>query len=93
MKDNLVEITDLSNSDYEQLNKEIKNVAKGFKEITKADKLNIATIGNIVSQLHIHIVARYKTDKLFPKPVWGCEFVPYSEENMNIIATKLRMTV
>jgi diadenosine tetraphosphate (Ap4A) HIT family hydrolase len=93
MKKNLVEITDLSDSDYNQLNKEIKNIAKSLKEITKADKLNIATIGNVVSQLHIHIIARYKSDKLFPKPVWGCEFTPYSEDSMNIIITKLKMTV
>ena len=93
MKNNLVEITELSDNDYDQLNKEIKNIAKSFKALTKADKLNIATLGNVVSQLHIHIIARYKTDKLFPKPVWGYEFVPYSDENMNVMTTKLRMTI
>jgi len=90
MKNNLVEITDLSDSDYNQLNEEIKNIAKNFKEITKADKLNIATIGNVVSQLHMHIIARYKNDKLFPKPVWGCEFIPYSEDDLNIMIIKLK---
>lgn len=93
MKNNLVEITELSDSDYDQLNKEIINVAKNFKVITKADKLNIATIGNVVSQLHVHIIARYKTDKLFPKPVWGCEFAPYSDESMNVMTNKLRMSI
>ena len=92
MQNNLVEITDLADSDYNQLNKEIKNTAKNFKDITKADKLNIATIGNVVPQLHIHIIARYKTDKLFPKPVWGYDFIPYAEDDMNIMITKLKMT-
>ena len=92
MQNNLVEITDLADSDYNQLNKEIKNTAKNFKDITKADKLNIATIGNVVPQLHIHIIARYKTDKLFPKPVWGYHFIPYAEDDMNIMITKLKMT-
>ena len=41
------------------------------KEVTRCDKLNIAAIGNIVPQLHIHIVARRKDDPLWPKPVWG----------------------
>lgn len=83
MKNNLVEITDLSDDEYNQMNREIKSIAAKFKETTRADKLNIATIGNVVSQLHIHVIARYKTDKLFPKPVWGCEFIPYSKGSMN----------
>ena len=70
---NLTEITDLSDKAYDLLNKEIKIVAKALQH-----KLNIATLGNVVSQLHVHIIARYTKDKLFPKPVWGCEFTPYS---------------
>ena len=56
MKNNLIEITDLSDDEYNQMNSEIKNISLKFKEATGADKLNIATIGNIVSQLHIHII-------------------------------------
>ena len=83
MKNNLVEITDLSDDEYVQMNNEIKNIAAKFKEITTADKLNIASIGNVVSQLHIHIIARYANDKLFPKPVWGSELVAYSKDELN----------
>ena len=88
MKNNIIEITDLSDDEYYQMNIEIKNIAKQFKKSTSADKLNIATIGNVVSQLHIHVIARYKTDKLFPKPVWGYDFIPYAEDDMNIMITK-----
>ena len=46
-------------------------MASALKEIAACDKLNVAAIGNIVPQLHIHIVARRKDDPLWPKPVWG----------------------
>ena len=74
---NLVEITDLSDINYKLLNKEIKLVATALQKAISPDRLNIATIGNVVSQLHFHIIARYKNDKLFPKPVWGYEFTNY----------------
>lgn len=90
MKNNLVEITDLSDDEYVQMNNEIKNIAAKFKEIMKADKLNIASIGNVVSQLHIHIIARYTNDKLFPKPVWGSELVAYSKDELNKMIDSIR---
>lgn len=90
MKNNLVEITDLSDDEYVQMNHEIKNIAAKFKEIMKADKLNIASIGNVVSQLHIHIIARYANDKLFPKPVWGSELVAYSKDELNKMIDSIR---
>ncbi len=90
MKNNLVEITDLSDDEYVQMNHEIKNIAAKFKEIMKADKLNIASIGNVVSQLHIHIIARYANDKLFPKTVWGSELVAYSKDELNKMIDSIR---
>jgi len=50
---------------------EVSLASRALKEVTQCDKLNIAAIGNIVPQLHIHIVARRKDDALWPKPVWG----------------------
>ena len=75
----IIEITDLNDADYNLLNAETKLVAQALQSESAPDKLNIATLGNVVSQLHIHIIARYKNDKLFPKPVWGCKFTHYSE--------------
>ena len=60
----IIEITDLSDVDYNLLNAEIKLVAQALQNELTPDKLNIATLGNIVSQLHIHIIARYKNDIL-----------------------------
>jgi diadenosine tetraphosphate (Ap4A) HIT family hydrolase len=67
----LVEISDLDAHDRTQLMNEISDVAQALKDITRCDKLNIAAIGNMVSQLHVHIVARRTTDAAWPRPVWG----------------------
>jgi diadenosine tetraphosphate (Ap4A) HIT family hydrolase len=50
---------------------EVSLVSRVLKDITQCDKLNVAAIGNIVPQLHVHIVARRKDDALWPNPVWG----------------------
>lgn len=50
---------------------EISMVSQALKDQTRCDKLNVAAIGNVVPQLHIHIVARRIGDRLWPKPVWG----------------------
>jgi len=47
------------------------NVSKWLKAYTKADKINIAALGNVVSQLHLHIVARHRSDPAWPAPIWG----------------------
>ena len=67
----VTEIADLGTDDAAQLTAEIAQVSRVLKDITHCDKLNIAAIGNIVPQLHVHIVARRKNDPLWPKPIWG----------------------
>jgi diadenosine tetraphosphate (Ap4A) HIT family hydrolase len=66
-----VEILDLDEVERAQLMVEVSRVAQALKEITKPDKLNIAALGNAVPQLHVHVIARRKTDPAWPKPVWG----------------------
>ena len=57
--------------DQAALMDEIAQVSRALKDETHCDKLNVAAIGNVVPQLHIHIVARRRDDPLWPKPVWG----------------------
>jgi diadenosine tetraphosphate (Ap4A) HIT family hydrolase len=64
------EIADLGD-DASLLMDEIAQVSRLLKEVMLCDKLNIAAIGNVVPQLHVHIVARRQDDPLWPKPVWG----------------------
>jgi diadenosine tetraphosphate (Ap4A) HIT family hydrolase len=66
-----VEIIDLDEVEQGQLMTEINRVARAVKEITKCDKLNIAALGNVVPQLHVHIIARRTSDAAWPRPVWG----------------------
>jgi diadenosine tetraphosphate (Ap4A) HIT family hydrolase len=64
------EIIDLGD-EQALLMSEISLVSQALKDETRCDKLNVAAIGNMVPQLHIHIVARRKDDAAWPKPVWG----------------------
>lgn len=65
------EIVDLDAADQRQLMTEIAMVSMALKTITACDKLNVAAIGNMVPQLHVHVVARRRDDPAWPKPVWG----------------------
>ncbi|HEX7883444.1 MAG TPA: HIT family protein [Afipia sp.] len=67
----VVEIIDLGEVEQAQLTTEINRVARALKDITKPDKLNIAALGNVVPQLHVHIIARRTSDAAWPRPVWG----------------------
>lgn len=76
------EIFDLNVDEQLILMKEISVVSKSLKEYTKADKMNIAIFGNKVSQLHVHIIARFKNDRKWPNCIWDNQLtaVPYSSE-------------
>lgn len=65
-----VEIADLD-ADAAVLMDEIVRMSRLLKNVTGCDKINIGAIGNVVPQLHVHIVARRRDDPLWPKPVWG----------------------
>lgn len=67
----IVDIIDLNEVEQAQLMTEISRVARALKNVTECDKLNIAALGNVVPQLHVHIIARRKTDVAWPRPVWG----------------------
>jgi diadenosine tetraphosphate (Ap4A) HIT family hydrolase len=66
-----VEIFDLGDGERAQLMSTLALLAQLLKELTGCDKINIAAIGNMVPQLHVHIVARRRDDDAWPRPVWG----------------------
>ena len=70
-REGAVEIIDLDEVAQAQLMTEVSRVARDLKEITKCDKLNIAALGNLVPQLHVHVIARRSNDAAWPRPVWG----------------------
>ncbi len=70
-KPDLVDLHDLKHDDYNTLTREIRGASKAMAALFKADKMNVATLGNMVPQLHIHIIARYRNDAAWPAPIWG----------------------
>ena len=68
---NVREWLDLSSTDQALLLAEQLQVSQCLQTLLSPDKLNIATLGNIVPQLHLHIIARFETDFAWPSPVWG----------------------
>lgn len=67
----LTELVDLEMADQIHLLEEITVVSRALHTATSCDKLNIGALGNIVRQLHIHVVARFAGDPAWPGPVWG----------------------
>jgi diadenosine tetraphosphate (Ap4A) HIT family hydrolase len=67
----LIELIDLEEKAQVQLLGESAAAARALKALTECDKLNIAALGNQVPQLHVHVIARRRTDAAWPKPVWG----------------------
>src|SRR3989442_7882263 len=70
-REGAVEIIDLDEVAQAQLMTEISRVSRVLKEVTKCDKLNVAALGNLVPQLHVHVIARRSSDVAWPRPVWG----------------------
>jgi diadenosine tetraphosphate (Ap4A) HIT family hydrolase len=70
-RDSVSEIIDLDEVERAQLMTEIALVGRALKDVTQCDKLNVAALGNVVPQLHIHLIARRNGDAAWPKPVWG----------------------
>ena len=65
------EIVDLDEVEQAQLMTEIARAGRTLKTVTACDKLNIASLGNVVPQLHVHVIARRRGDAAWPKPLWG----------------------
>jgi diadenosine tetraphosphate (Ap4A) HIT family hydrolase len=86
-----VEIIDLDEPDRMRLMAEIAQVSAALKELTRCDKLNVATLGNIVPQLHVHVVARRTSDAAWPGPVWGAvPPEPYAADELDTFIAALR---
>ena len=86
----ITDIAELNSKDQILLMKEIVLASKLMKKVFKTKKLNVEKIGNIVPQLHIHIIARYKNDLTWPLSVWVKKGKIYSKENLSFTLSKLK---
>jgi len=90
----IIEIIDLSEVEQAQLMTEVCRVARALKDITKCDKLNIAALGNLVPQLHVHVIARRAGDAAWPRPVWGVmPPLPHDAEEVQNFISALRRKI
>jgi diadenosine tetraphosphate (Ap4A) HIT family hydrolase len=67
------EIIDLSSADQALLLREIGQASRAIKKALKPEKLNVAALGNVVPQLHVHVIARFTDDPAWPRPIWGVQ--------------------
>ncbi len=90
----LKEAHHLSPKDQQQLQLESNTLCRAMESLFSPDKLNVAAIGNVVPQLHIHHIARFKTDVSWPAPVWGAlPAVPYSQLEKTQLVTQLQNAI
>ena len=88
------EVYQLSTTERRQLWEESDLVSRQLMHVFKGDKLNIAALGNMVSQLHLHHIVRFKTDAAWPAPVWG-KFKPeaYTSSAAETLLQQLRQAL
>lgn len=84
------EVYELSESDQARLWQEATMLGRGMQESLIGDKLNLATLGNQVAQLHVHVILRRQDDDAWPGPVWGAgTSVPYTQDALEAMRGRL----
>ncbi len=90
-KPEISEIYQLSTADQNRLIQESSLLSRQLAECFDADKMNIAALGNVVPQLHIHHIVRYRNDPAWPQPIWGQgETKPYTEYELGEVIARLK---
>lgn len=93
-REDVSEVFQLDAQDQQQLWRESTALAEKLKDLFAADKLNLASLGNVVAQLHMHVIVRRRGDAAWPAPVWGRHPAqPYAPEQIAGIRDKLRMVL
>ena len=89
-RDAITEIYQLDRQDQQCLLQESSLLAAALAHGFAADKLNIAALGNVVPQLHIHHIVRYRNDPVWPAPVWGrLPATPYTDDALVMVVETL----
>ena len=90
---NINDITDLNSKDQMVLIREIVFSSKVMKKLFKTSKLNVEKVGNIVPQLHIHIITRNKKDSSWPLSVWVVKTKPYTVKVLRDVMNKISVVL
>ncbi len=90
-KDNLTELHQLEDNDLQTFWAESAYVSKHLEIHFQAHKLNVAALGNVVQQLHVHHIVRFHSDPAWPKPIWGVlPAVAYSDDELEVTVNSLK---
>jgi diadenosine tetraphosphate (Ap4A) HIT family hydrolase len=90
-REGISELFQLDEHDQQLMWAETTALARTLKDAFGADKMNVATLGNVVSQLHMHVIVRYQADVAWPGPVWGKHPAkPYTQAEVGAIQDKLK---
>ena len=85
------ELTDLSEEDAATIMSELRIATRVMLELAKPDKVNVGALGNVVAQLHVHVVGRFRSDPAWPGPVWGKgPAEPYAPDAAELLLARLR---
>ena len=85
------EIHQLSEDDQQLLMREITFTAERLETLFQADKMNVAALGNMVPQLHVHVIARFECDAAWPGPVWGVvPAKPYERRKLETMVARMK---
>ncbi len=92
-RNKITDMSDLKSKDQTLLIKEIVYVSKIMKKLFKTLKLNVEKIGNIIPQLHIHVIARYKKDRSWPFSVWVVKGKSYNKKLADSFIEKIKLYI
>jgi diadenosine tetraphosphate (Ap4A) HIT family hydrolase len=89
-REGLRDFHDLDRADWTAAMAEIDRASRALQAVTAADKLNVAALGNMVPQLHIHVIARHEGDQAWPGPIWGkLDARPYAAAERDALTAQL----
>ena len=89
-RENIKEVYELSETDQQQFHAESLAVSKAIMQEWQGDKLNVAALGNMVPQLHVHHIVRFKEDIAWPGPIWGQHpLVAYSTQERQALIQRV----
>jgi diadenosine tetraphosphate (Ap4A) HIT family hydrolase len=90
----VAEIHELANEQQHLLLEESVRLSKALEQLFSPHKLNVAALGNVVRQLHVHHIVRFENDQTFPKPVWGIgDAIPYDTDALRDTVNGLQIAL
>ncbi len=93
-RESVTELHHLAPTDRALLIEEITLASERLAAMTGAHKMNVGALGNVVPQLHVHVIARFRDDAAWPRPVWGAAIrIPYTTQALAETGDKLRKTL